>query len=546
MADADASTGPAPAPHHPPRPLRKLKAWHRRTIVSEVDHPTVLERVHGDSRWSGRYAFMIAMSAGIAILGLLLASPAVIIGAMLISPLMGPIIGLGFALATFDWHEVRASLLALLAGTVLAVAFTAGIVLLSPLQDITPEILARTRPNLFDLLVAVFSALAGGYATVRGRGETIVGVAIATALMPPLAVVGFGLATGNSLIFTGAFTLFLTNFIAISLSATLIARFYGFGSDLSPRQSRAQAMALLLVLAALAIPLGLALKQIAWEAWATRTARRAVQAEFGEASRIASLDPTFGGSRVTIRATVFTDRLHDKADPDLERRLSASLGVPVSLQLSQILVNQGGGQRAALERAQATAATTAQDERLARADMAARLALVANVPVEAVTVDPVSRIASARAEPGRSLVDMMQSEARLREDSPGWTVRILPPAGPLPDLPVPADGLTEADAPALDAMAWALAGHGTNSARVTPRRLSREPLARAIARGQAVAAALESRGILVEIAPPSAADAGLERDSGLDAARSVRIEALAPVAPPPVPEQATERPVAAG
>ncbi len=220
--------------------------------------------------------------------------------------------------------------------------------------------------------------------------------------------------------------------------------------------------------------------------------------------------------------------------------------MPVSLQLSQILVNQGGGQRAALERAQATAATTAQDERLARADMAARLALVANVPVEAVTVDPVSRIATARAEPGRSLVDMMQSEARLREDSPGWTVRILPPAGPLPDLPVPADGLTEADAPALDAMAWALTGHGTNSARVTPRRLTREPLARAIARGQAVAAALESRGILVEIAPPSAADAGLERDSGLDAARSVRIEALAPAAPAPVPEQAAERPVAAG
>lgn len=546
MADNAADVPSGQAPSRQARLLRKLKVWHRRAIVRGVDHSTVLARVHGESRWSGRYAFMIAMSAGIAILGLLLSSPAVIIGAMLISPLMAPIIGLGFALATFDWEEVRASLLALFAGTLLAVAFTAGIVLLSPLQDITPEILARTRPNLFDLLVAVFSALAGGYATVRGRGETIVGVAIATALMPPLAVVGFGLATGNMLIFSGAFALFLTNFIAISLSATLTARFYGFGSGLSPRQTRAQALALLVVLAALAVPLGLSLKQIAWEAWATRAARRAVQAEFDDASRIASLDPTFSGDKVAFRATVFTDRLHDKADPDLERRLSAALGVPVSLQLSQILVNQGNGQRAALERAQATAATTAQDDRLIRADMAARLALVANVPVEAVTVDPVSRVATAQVEPGRSLTDLMQSESRLQEDSPGWIVRILPPAGPLPDLPVDAEGLTEADGPALDAIAWALTRRGTNSARLTPRRLQREPLPRTIARGQAVAEALQSRGILVEFAPPAAADLLLERDQGLAAARSVRIEPLAPTPPPPRPEPAAERPVAAG
>ena len=130
---------------------------------------------------------MTMMSAGIAVLGLLLSSPAVVIGAMLISPLMNPILGLGFSLALFDFAELRRSLSALAIGATAALLFTAFIVLVSPLKAPTAEILARTRPNLFDLLVALFAALAGTFAIIRGRGETIVGVAIATALMPPLA-----------------------------------------------------------------------------------------------------------------------------------------------------------------------------------------------------------------------------------------------------------------------------------------------------------------------------------------------------------------------
>lgn len=149
---------------------RLARRWWRREIVGSVDYANVVARVDAEAGLSPRYLFMILMSAGIAVLGLLLSSPAVIIGAMLISPLMGPIIGLGFALAIFEWREVRRSLAALAVGSALAVVFCALVVALSPLQAVTPEILARTRPNLFDLLVAVFSALAGTYATIRGRG----------------------------------------------------------------------------------------------------------------------------------------------------------------------------------------------------------------------------------------------------------------------------------------------------------------------------------------------------------------------------------------
>ncbi len=519
------------------RLARRLSIWRRRSVVGQVDHPTVLDRVHEDARWSGRFAFMVAMSAGIAILGLLLSSPAVIIGAMLISPLMGPIIGLGFALATLDWVEVRRSLLALVAGTVLAIAFTASIVLLSPLQDITSEILARTRPNLFDLLVAIFSALAGGYATVRGRGETIVGVAIATALMPPLAVVGFGLATANMLVFGGALALYVTNFIAIALSAMMVARFYGFGAHLSPRQTQRQGLALALLLIGLTVPLAVSLRQIAWEAWATRTVRSAVESEFGDGSRIASLDPNFAGETVRIRTTVFTEVLRDKAREDLEQQLTNRLRRPVRLRLSQILVNQGttGPE---LDRARSAEAEARQDK-LARADMAARLSLVTNRTVDEVLVDPVARLATAQAHGSRPLVELMAVEARLEEDSPGWTVRILPPPGPLPAIDIPeGDSGTRLDEAAA-AVAWALGRQGTNSARLSARQLSGEPAAQAQARLDSVAQALRAKGLIVEVAPLGSIDRGLERKIGIVAARRVDIEILPPVQPPPRADEGT-------
>lgn len=537
LTETDQPAGP---PRERSRLRRTWSAWRRRSVIGQVDHPFVLERVHADSHWSARFAFMITMSGGIAILGLLLSSPAVIIGAMLISPLMGPIIGLGFALAVLDWKEVRRSLVALAGGTLLAVGFTAGVVVISPLQDITPEILARTRPNLFDLLVAIFSALAGGYATVRGRGETIVGVAIATALMPPLAVVGFGLATGNMLIFGGAFTLYLTNFIAIALSAMMVARFYGFGSRLSPRQTQQQVIGLALVLIALTVPLALSLRQIAWEAWATRTIRGAVEAEFGEGSRVASLDPNFTGEEVRVRATVFTETLRDKAAADLERRLSARLQRPVRLRMSQILVNQGAN-RAELDRAR-SAEAEARNDKLARADMAARLSLVTNSPVDQVLVDPVARVATAQVTGNRPLAELMAAEQRLSEDSPGWTVRIVPPPGPLSGLDLVDEDLSGGEgaeptpeaAQQADAMAWALTRQGTNSARLIVRRVSGEPASRAQRRLEVAVALLEARGLTIEPAPLQPVDAALEREFGLAQARLVQLEALPPA--PPVAE----------
>ncbi len=320
-----------------------LYRWWRRAIVGRVDHEAVVARIVEESGWSPRFAFMTMMSAGIAVLGLLLSSPAVVIGAMLISPLMNPILGFGFSLALFDFRELRRSLKALAIGAVAAVAFTALIVLVSPLQAPTAEIVARTRPNLFDLAVALFAALAGTFAIIRGRGDTIVGVAIATALMPPLAVVGYGIATRNVPVGAGAFALFVTNFITIALSATLMARFYGFGHHLSRRQSWTQTLLLTLVFVVMAIPLGISLNRIGREAVAVSQARTLLTDKFGEEARVTQLDLNFAADPLIVRAVVIAPRGAMQKTPALQSALTQRLGRQVRLDLDQILLEPGAG-----------------------------------------------------------------------------------------------------------------------------------------------------------------------------------------------------------
>lgn len=183
---------------------------------------------------SAPYLLDLVFAAGIATLGLVLNSPAVVIGAMLISPLMGPILAAGLAIAASDIYLGVKSAISL-AGSILAsVTFSAALVWILPFQSPTSEILARTQPNLLDLGVAVFSGLAGSVVLARslsgGAANSLPGVAIAVALMPPLCTVGFGVGSGwNWQIISGAMLLFLTNLVAIAASAFLV--FYLVGMD---------------------------------------------------------------------------------------------------------------------------------------------------------------------------------------------------------------------------------------------------------------------------------------------------------------------------
>jgi uncharacterized hydrophobic protein (TIGR00271 family) len=393
-----------------------------------------MAKIADESGWSPRFAFMTLMSAGIAVLGLLLSSPAVVIGAMLISPLMNPILGFGFSLATFDFAETRRSLLALVIGSVLAIAFTALIVLLSPLKEATAEILSRTRPNLFDLLVALFAALAGTFAIIKGQGAAIVGVAIATALMPPLAVVGYGLATWNLPVLGGALALFVTNFVTIALSATVMARLYGFGRSMSGHQGWIQTGLLIGVFVALAIPLGISLSRIASEAVTVTEVRAFLENQFGAKARVTQLAVDFDTRPLAVHAVVIVPRSKSKASNVLRAGLEKKLRTSLTLQVDQVLLgpatNDLDAQRVQLQ-ATNDAATTARaaGDRVAKA-----VALAAGVAPGAVMVDPDTLTVQANAVnlPGADLETYHALEQRAAASAPTWKIAIVPPLQPLP------------------------------------------------------------------------------------------------------------------
>ncbi len=432
-----------------------IARWWRSRVVGDVHHEAVITKISAESGWSGAYLFAIVISAGISILGLLLPSSAVLIGAMLISPLMMPIIGLGFGIATFDLNEIKRAGWALLLGSLIAVALSAAFVAVSPIQTVTSEIAIRTRPNLFDLLVALLSAVAGGYALIRERSTTVVGVAIAIALMPPLAVVGFGLATQNWTVLGGSLLLFLTNLITIALTAATVARLYGFGAHLSPAQTRLQGLLIIVGLAALAIPLGLALKQIAVESLARRQIRDAVLQPFERDARISQLDINFDRTPAVVRAIVLTSKVVPGADAAAVALAKRSVSIPLDLHVDQIRVGMesGAGEAAQIAAAQggAGASSAARNDRNAVAE---RIGLIVGVPETNVIADPVLKRATARpaALPGAGFATYRAIEQRAEAAVPGWSVELTPPDGTLPPVPIGEDG---PDAKALDDAIWA-------------------------------------------------------------------------------------------
>ena len=204
----------------------KIDPGNRPRVYAQVYEGTELSSL---SYWLG-----IVFSAGIATFGLIQDSPAVIIGAMLISPLMGPIMATGLGLALGDFYLAFKAISNLLASIAVSVALSAAIVWLLPFHSATGEILSRTDPTLLDLGIAIFCGLAGSVGVGRAGASGLAalpGVAIAVALMPPLCSVGFGVGSGlNTRIMGGAGLLFLTNLVAIISSAFAVFLLIGMNA----------------------------------------------------------------------------------------------------------------------------------------------------------------------------------------------------------------------------------------------------------------------------------------------------------------------------
>ncbi|MAQ59139.1 TIGR00341 family protein [bacterium] len=189
------------------------------------DKKTIVENVKDESDFTAVRFWILVSAVLVASVGLNMNSVPVIIGAMLISPLMGPIVSMGVALSTYDWGLMRRSLRNFIILTAIGVVMSTIYFALSPINNAQSELLARTQPTIFDILIAIFGGVAGFIAVsrARGSGTVIPGVAIATALMPPLCTIGYGIGTLQAKFFLGASYLYLINSIFICLAVLVVA-----------------------------------------------------------------------------------------------------------------------------------------------------------------------------------------------------------------------------------------------------------------------------------------------------------------------------------
>ena len=249
--------------------LSKIKA-HFTVMQDMEDEKEIVAQITSGVSFRGANLWVLIFAIFIASLGLNVNSTAVIIGAMLISRLMGPIIGMGLAIGINDFQLLRRAAKNFAIATVISILTATVYFLITPLGEAQSELLARTSPTIYDVLIATFGGAAGILALcTKGKGNVIPGVAIATALMPPLCTAGFGLASGHLLYFLGAFYLFFINTVFISLSTYLgvrLMRFHRkeFQTASAARKSRraVMAIAILTIIPSLLMTVGIVRRSI--------------------------------------------------------------------------------------------------------------------------------------------------------------------------------------------------------------------------------------------------------------------------------------------
>ncbi|MEA4909362.1 MAG: DUF389 domain-containing protein [Chloroflexi bacterium] len=299
------------------------------------------------------YFLLVVLSCSIATLGLITDSPAVIIGAMLLAPLMSPIVGFGLGSLTGDFNLLRNALSALLRGAVLAILLAALMTLVNnhlpfvSMQDLPHEVLARTRPTPIDLMIALAGGIAAAYAmTQPNLSAALPGVAIATALMPPLCTIGIGIATGNGSVAGGAVLLFLTNAVTIAFASMLVFFLRGFTSGIQlhhhntiPRSLLLSAIPTVLLL----IPLSYYSIQFFSDATENRLVDSVVNDEIVQwgGADLTGMEINRDGNTLDIILTVQTNTtIRYEQVIALQKVIVDAINQPVSLKVNQIFAEQ--------------------------------------------------------------------------------------------------------------------------------------------------------------------------------------------------------------
>lgn len=320
---------------------------------SREEQKTIYKNISNDAS-PDRYFFgMVVMSCTVATYGLLSNSTAVVIGAMLIAPLMGPILGGALAVATNSNTLFKISVKAEALGAVTAVVLAALLTLILPQAELTSEVMARTTPTILDLVVALASGAAGTYALcVKPQGATLPGVAIATALMPPLCVVGIGLAKQSFAVLSGAFLLFLANMIAINVAAIATFELAGFSRDIchdgtcDPEEGKKRYRVLYPVV--LLIVISIPLAYIMVKTYSHANTEKIIKSSLVETleviapqSTLMSAEHRENGERYEIDAAFRTTKIIVPENiRQMENLLELRLGKPVAVSADVILVQK--------------------------------------------------------------------------------------------------------------------------------------------------------------------------------------------------------------
>ncbi|NJR71549.1 MAG: TIGR00341 family protein [Synechococcales cyanobacterium CRU_2_2] len=283
------------------------------------------------------YYVMLFISGIIATLGLLAGSAAAIIGAMIVAPLMGPIVGMAFAITVGNRRLFKRSGIAVLSGSILTIATAYLICEVVGISSLNSEILQRTQPTLIDLVIGLAAGAAGAFAQTRREvAGALPGVAIAVALVPPLSVIGIGLALGSSSVALGSTLLFLTNLAGIILSGGLVFIWQEYGSLKRARRGLTASTALL---ALLGIPLGLSMQDLIAEEKGRSAVNQMIRSDlltFCD-SRIQGVDINSDGDRLRIRIEVaaqkdaISENQVDLVRQAIERRLDRPVELAVNV-----------------------------------------------------------------------------------------------------------------------------------------------------------------------------------------------------------------------
>lgn len=321
--------------------------------VGNIEYDRSIAELEEASRLDFSYIALVVLAAFIATLGLITNSAAVIIGAMIISPIMSPIMLSGASFAIMDRGKAKTASLSVGVGVVVAMICGVLTVLISPVKENTAEILARTAPNILDLFIAFFCGVAGALSVVSEKiSKGVVGVAISVALMPPICVAAFGLATAQTAIAVGGFWMFFLNMAAIFVAAFAVLSLFGYSAYFESKRKKHFGVRWLLsigLLVFISVPLALSLKEAIVYKQESELIKKELAKSFNVSSRSILQKDVIEKEDGGYVVNVFLDtvRSYDRTYiRDVEKNISSKLSTNIKLFVVQrgvLSIGQGFG-----------------------------------------------------------------------------------------------------------------------------------------------------------------------------------------------------------